>query len=276
MAQLKDTLVQGSLRVTDKIYSDTIYLKSIFAPTTSDGNTLSAGTNGYTLKTNGSSVYWAADDNNTYTLSDLGGVGTVSASGTSPLTLSASKSGTTVTITGSIGTVPVTKGGTGATTAADARTNLGLGSMATETASNYISKSIGTTKGDIIYWSAAGTPVRLGIGSTGHFLKATANGPAYSALTKSEVTTALGYTPPTTNTTYSAGTGLSLSGTSFSVNTSTLYWADENITTSKSYKTTPEVATIKINGNTSASAASTSNVTLVYNTTTKALDFNFV
>ena len=40
-------------------------------------------------------------------------------------------------------------------------------------------------------------------------------------LTKSDVTTALGYTPPTTdtNTTYSAGTGLSLSGTTFSVKT---------------------------------------------------------
>lgn len=38
-----------------------------------------------------------------------------------------------------------------------------------------------------------------------------------TSITKSMVTTALGYTPPTTNTTYSAGTGLSLSGTSFSV-----------------------------------------------------------
>lgn len=36
------------------------------------------------------------------------------------------------------------------------------------------------------------------------------------SLTKSNVTSALGYTPPTTNTTYSAGTGISLSGTTFS------------------------------------------------------------
>ena len=36
------------------------------------------------------------------------------------------------------------------------------------------------------------------------------------ALTKAQVTTALGYTPPTTNTTYAAGTGISLSGTTFS------------------------------------------------------------
>lgn len=67
-----------------------------------------------------------------------------------------------------------------------------LGSMATETATNYIPKSIGTTKGDIIYWSAASTPARLAIGTAGYFLKATTNGPAYSALTSSEVTTAFG------------------------------------------------------------------------------------
>ncbi len=36
------------------------------------------------------------------------------------------------------------------------------------------------------------------------------------SLTKANVTSALGYTPPTSNTTYSAGTGISLSGTTFS------------------------------------------------------------
>jgi hypothetical protein len=41
-------------------------------------------------------------ENSTYSLSSLGGVGSISASGTAPLTLSASKSGTTVTLTGSI------------------------------------------------------------------------------------------------------------------------------------------------------------------------------
>lgn len=44
------------------------------------------------------------------------------------------------------------------------------------------------------------------------------NGAGYiTGITKSMVTTALGYTPPTTNTTYSAGTGLSLSSGTFSV-----------------------------------------------------------
>ena len=42
----------------------------------------------------------------------------------------------------------------------------------------------------------------------------TLSGTTFS-LTKANVTGALGYTPPTTNTTYSAGTGMGLSGTSF-------------------------------------------------------------
>ena len=35
---------------------------------------------------------------------------------------------------------------------------------------NYVPKSLITTKGDIIYASAANTPARLGIGSAGQFL----------------------------------------------------------------------------------------------------------
>ena len=49
------------------------------------------------------------------------------------------------------------------------------------------------------------------------------NGAGYiTGITKSMVTTALGYTPPTTNTTYSAGTGLKLSGTTFSADGSAI------------------------------------------------------
>ena len=39
-----------------------------------------------------------------------------------------------------------------------------------------VSKSIGTTAGDMLYWSAADTPARLGIGSTGSVLTTSANG----------------------------------------------------------------------------------------------------
>ena len=43
----------------------------------------------------------------------------------------------------------------------------------------YIPKSIGTTAGDIIYWSAANTPVRLAKGSNGQVLKLTNGVPAW-------------------------------------------------------------------------------------------------
>ena len=46
-------------------------------------------------------------------------------------------------------------------------------------ADKYIPKSIGTTAGDIIYWSAANTPVRLAKGSNGQVLKLTNGVPAW-------------------------------------------------------------------------------------------------
>ena len=53
------------------------------------------------------------------------------------------------------------------------------------------------------------------------------------------------------------------------------YWADIEATSAATYNKAPEMATIKLNGNTSASAASTSNVTLVFDTVLQALNFVF-
>lgn len=53
------------------------------------------------------------------------------------------------------------------------------------------------------------------------------------------------------------------------------YWANIKISDTAAYNATPEMATLKLNGNTSATAASTSNVSLVYNSTTQALNFVF-
>lgn len=58
----------------------------------------------------------------TYSLSGLGGVGTVSASGTAPLTLSASKSGTTVTISGSVAAATTSAAGVWAMSGTNANT----------------------------------------------------------------------------------------------------------------------------------------------------------
>ena len=51
--------------------------------------------------------------------------------------------------------------------------DVGLGNVTNDA---QIPKSIGTTAGDIIYWSAASTPVRLGIGDTGNILAVDSSG----------------------------------------------------------------------------------------------------
>ncbi|MCM0043412.1 MAG: hypothetical protein NBV65_02145 [Burkholderiaceae bacterium] len=71
------------------------------------------------------------------------------------------------------GTVPVASGGTGATTAADARTNLGLGSMATQSASNVAITGgsitgitdLAVADGGTGASTAAGARTNLGLGS---------------------------------------------------------------------------------------------------------------
>jgi len=83
---------------------------------------------GQFLKTDGSSTSWV-----------VGGSGTVTSVGLSGGTTGLTASNTPVTTSGTItlgGTLAVANGGTGATTAANARTNLGLGSIATQSAAS--------------------------------------------------------------------------------------------------------------------------------------------
>ena len=68
-----------------------------------------------------------------------------------------------------------------------------------------IDKSVLKAKGDIIYASEASTPAKLAIGANGKVLKVVNGIPAWS---------------DDNNTTYSAGNGISLNGTTFSLNTS--------------------------------------------------------
>jgi len=63
MAKLKDTVVSGNLRVTEKAMSEDVQAKIIKAPTSSGGSTFGQGSNGQVIKSNGSSIYWAADNN---------------------------------------------------------------------------------------------------------------------------------------------------------------------------------------------------------------------
>ena len=67
MAQLNDLIVTGNSQLIGPVYTSTLQLTSILAPSTSGGSTYTTGTNGYILKSNGSSVYWAADNSATDT-----------------------------------------------------------------------------------------------------------------------------------------------------------------------------------------------------------------
>ena len=67
MAQLNDLIVTGNSQFIGPVYTSTLQLTSILAPSTSGGSTYTTGTNGQILKSNGSSVYWAADNSATDT-----------------------------------------------------------------------------------------------------------------------------------------------------------------------------------------------------------------
>ena len=101
MAQLNDLLVAGGSNfLGEASFLDVVKLSKLNLPTEAGGATFGPGSNGQVLKSNGSTVYWGTDSNPT--LSSLGGIGTITATGTSPLTLTATKTGTSVAITGSV------------------------------------------------------------------------------------------------------------------------------------------------------------------------------
>ena len=110
-------------------------------------NITRSGTTFTVTRDDGSTFNFTQQDNNTtYTLSGLGGVGTVSASGTAPLTLNASKSGTTVSITGSVATASTSSAGVTQYTAANLNTwlnQLTTGSSDPVDADWYISQYAG-------------------------------------------------------------------------------------------------------------------------------------
>lgn len=60
MAQLKDTVVSGNLRVTDITLTGTIQTTTVNAPTSSGGTSYGPGTNGQFIRSNGTSSYWGS------------------------------------------------------------------------------------------------------------------------------------------------------------------------------------------------------------------------
>lgn len=60
------------------------------------------------------------------------------------------------------------------------KTDVGLSNVTNDA---QVKASLGTAKGDMLYWSANATPARLAIGTAEYFLKATADGPAWANTT---------------------------------------------------------------------------------------------
>ena len=58
MAQLKDTVVQGSLRATDSLLATTLQFNILKIPNSSGGSTYTVGGNNNVLMSNGTTVYW--------------------------------------------------------------------------------------------------------------------------------------------------------------------------------------------------------------------------
>jgi hypothetical protein len=112
--------------------------------------------------------------------------GVTSIEATSPLSTNSS----TGSIIVSLSTVPINKGGTNATTALDARTNLGLGSIATQDASSVAItggtatlSSATVTSADVNGGTIDGTPIGSNSASTGAFTTLSSSGGITGALT---------------------------------------------------------------------------------------------
>lgn len=59
MAQLKDSVVSGSMRVTDTLYDDTTQTRVLQVPTEASATTYGPGTDGQVIKSNGTNSYWS-------------------------------------------------------------------------------------------------------------------------------------------------------------------------------------------------------------------------
>lgn len=207
MAQLKSTVVQGSLRVTDTTYTTDLVVSGsktakyvLAAPNAAAGaptwRALANSDVGLGNVENTKLSTWAGTTNITT-------LGTIATGTWNATAIGATKGGTGQTAytigdilySGAANTLSKLGGNTTttrkflrsvATTAGTAvapawdtvtKTDVGLSNVTNDA---QVKASLGTAKGDMLYWSASATPARLAIGTAGYTLQATANGPAWT------------------------------------------------------------------------------------------------
>ena len=218
MAQLTSTVVSGSLRVTDSTYTSTLQTQILHAPTTSNGTTYGAGTDGQILRTNGTSAYWGnapttgVTSITIQTSSPLSGGSATATTGTGSYTIGFTNQNKNLVLAG-----PSTGSAAAPTFRALVEDDIptisaskaSLGSVSNNADLNGVTGA----KGDIIYWSAADTPAHLTNTSstTKHFLSITNQVPSWVTLSKSDV--GLGNVENTKLSTWTGSTNIGTVGT---------------------------------------------------------------
>ena len=188
MAQLKDTVVSGSLRATDSLLTTTLQAKILSVPSTSGGSAYGPGTNGQIILSNGTSAYWSA----TTAITSLGTVTTGTWSAT---TINPNKGGTGVNsyAKGDI----LYAGAAIANTATTALSKLAIGTAgyflkATANGPAWANTTDITTLGTITTGTWNATTIGVGYGGTGTNTTPTANGIIYASSASAYASTAAG------------------------------------------------------------------------------------
>lgn len=114
MAILNSTVVNGSLNITNDTDASngTLKINKINAPTSSGGITYGPGSSGQVLKSNGTSMYWASD-NNTNTVRQIKVNGTSVLSTSSTTTALDFVAGSGITLAESGGALTISSSGSG-------------------------------------------------------------------------------------------------------------------------------------------------------------------
>ena len=191
MAQLKDTTVSGSLRATDTIYTSTLQTQILHAPTTSNGTSYGAGTNGQILRTNGTSAYWGngVTSLKLQTSTPLSGGSATATTGDSSYTIGFANQNPNKVLagpsTGSTANTPTFRSLVEDDIPTISASKASLGNVSNNTNLNNVTGA----KGDIIYWQALNTPVHLTNtnSTTKHFLSITSQVPSWTTLSKGDV-----------------------------------------------------------------------------------------
>ena len=134
MAQLKDSIVSGNLRITDTLLSDAVQVTTLRAPSTAGGTSYGVGTNGQVIRSNGTSSYWGSITNSDLT--------TINNTAAGPLGWTSASQGTALP---TLNTIAYWNGayGTGTSTNSNLEyCKIGkFGSIVTKTTSDYVANT---------------------------------------------------------------------------------------------------------------------------------------